>query len=301
MPGWLRRLGGHSTLVAAIAGAVTATPAMAADTIWEQADHQAPSATTSTNFEPALDDRDSSVADDFRVGPGRGWRLGDLVVDGMYSGSGPATSVNVVLYRDAGGLPDATVASYFGIDYADFGNTGDFQLLLTPPVDLGSGHYWVAVQANMDSHAHGSWRWTNRTAQKVNGAVFENPGDGSNTGCTTWTLKPDCFSTTYPDQAFQIHGESSATSLSLAGTAARIKASGFVSPPAPGVRMKVRLFHDTGSGIVLLDQKRPTLDSHSNYATNFPRPGGGGTCTVKAAFPGTASSPPSAATESIGC
>ena len=84
-------------------------PNVGQSSLYDQTDNPGANATDSQNFETANDAFDHQLADDFVV-PAGGWNVGEVDVGGVYfNGPGPATSVNVIFYADAGGLPGAAV------------------------------------------------------------------------------------------------------------------------------------------------------------------------------------------------
>src|SRR5215831_9526361 len=100
----------------------------------------------SDNFDAAFDAYDDQAADDFVVPTGKQWQIQGVAVTGVYfNGPGPADSENVFIYKDASGLPGATVKAEQALSGTD--TAGSFKILLSPPVALTtSGTYWVSVQ-----------------------------------------------------------------------------------------------------------------------------------------------------------
>src|SRR5262249_33113610 len=130
--------------------------------------------------------------------------------------NGAASSVSVFFYVNApGNLPGAAVASQTGIAYT--GSAGDLSIPLTSPVVLAPGTYWLSVQAKQDFSTSGQWFWHGRTVQSNQGAVWENPGNGFNDDCPTWTRIPSCskLNVSNPDLVFRLNG--------VAGTAPNTK------------------------------------------------------------------------------
>jgi hypothetical protein len=165
---------------------------------------------TSQNFQAAFDQFDSETADDFVVPARQLWTVTTVDVQGDYSTAGPADSFNVVFYANNGTLPGIDVAARASMAYTNSGGSGgDFTITLSPAVTLGSGTYWVGVQANQDSSVAGQWFWRNRTVQANQGAAWRNPGNGFGTGCTSFTLKTTCIGAQGPDQVFKLSGNSS--------------------------------------------------------------------------------------------
>ncbi|HET6312409.1 MAG TPA: choice-of-anchor R domain-containing protein [Chloroflexia bacterium] len=150
----------------------------------------------------------SQAADDFMVPPGKTWTLTQVDVSGFpVVGAAQPTSFNVFLYSDSSTLPGSQVASYSNLDYAFNTTNGEYSIDV-PPTSLGSGTYWVSVQA--DTTAAGNrWTWTGRLTPAVNnGAAWRNPGNGFGSGCTDWGRKTTCQPATLsgPDQTYRLHG-----------------------------------------------------------------------------------------------
>jgi hypothetical protein len=182
--------------------------------LWDQYNNPAtepPLGIGSQKFEPAMAAFDDQAADDFVVNvppPPIFLYITGVRVMGEYSaGGGPAAAFNVYFYRnDAGHVPGAPIASFLNQPYT--GTPPDFEIRWTPiSIFPSSGTYWVSVQAVQNFNPNGQWFWHNRTVQTNAGAVWQNPGDGYGTGCTTWNRKNACLpDQVWPDQVFQILG-----------------------------------------------------------------------------------------------
>jgi hypothetical protein len=159
----------------------------------------------SQNYEAANDNLDSEVADDFVVPAGQTWSISTVDVHADTTGTGPVASFNVTFYstNTATNVPLSVLASRPTSSFANAGS--DYTITLTSSVTLGSGTYWVGVQANEDSSV-GSWYWSNRTVGSNQGAVWRNPGNGYGLGCTTFTRRMTCVGGTSPDQTFKLSG-----------------------------------------------------------------------------------------------
>jgi hypothetical protein len=183
-------------------------PTAPAVVLYDQYNNQAivtPTDITSQDFETANDIFDSYTADDFVVPAGQTWNIQGVDVDGEYEG-GPAASFNVRFYMNAAtNLPGALVTerlaqSFTGVD-------GDATITLATAVPLAAGTYWVSVQARQDFTPSGQWFWHNRTVLSNQGAAWQNPGNGFESGCLTWNRKPSCLPTqAYPDQVYRLNG-----------------------------------------------------------------------------------------------
>ena len=144
----------------------------------------------SQNFESKYDDFDSRAADDFRLKSTCTVKL--VTVKGDYfNGSGPADSVNVILYRNSGGVPGTILKQFADRPYSDPSGTGNFSIPL-PATVLQPGLYWVSVRANMDYDPAGEWEWLTNYSLHNNVPVWRNPGDGFGTGCIDYGSVFDC-------------------------------------------------------------------------------------------------------------
>jgi hypothetical protein len=163
----------------------------------------------SENFgEPIFEIYDSQGADDFTVPSGRQWTVKEVDVTGVYfNGAGPAASENVSFYQSSSGRPGALIHKYSRIVGVDNG-TGSFVIDLGRGVKLGEGHYWVSVQINMRFDCCGEWGWETRTTQHRKPAMWQNPGDGFSTGCTTYRALTKCIPVGEgPDFMFALRGK----------------------------------------------------------------------------------------------
>jgi len=200
----------------------TAKARASAVPLYDQRDNDSGGAISSQNFEAGLDAFDDQAADDFSVPAGQAWTVTGVEAVGLYFG-GPAPSFNVSLYRDLGTSPGALVASYPSVVAAP-DTAGTVSLPISPSISLTRGTYWVAVQANLDFGAGGQWFWETRTVQSGDAAAWQQPGNGSSTGCVTWGPALTCIPAGGgPDQMFAIDGTSTACTISgqgyIAGTA----------------------------------------------------------------------------------
>ena len=181
--------------------------------LWDQYNNPAtepPVNIGSQEFEPAMAAFNDQAADDF-VLPTPPFEINTFItrvrVMGEYSqGGGPASSFNIYIYANAAGhLPGTLIAAFLNRPYS--GTPPDFTIDLPSPLLISPGTYWVSVQARQDFKPSGQWYWHNRTVQSNAGAVWQNPGDGYGTGCTSWNRKNACMPDQgWPDQVFQIIG-----------------------------------------------------------------------------------------------
>jgi subtilisin-like proprotein convertase family protein len=186
------------------------TPQAPLVVLYDQTDSPDANAYSSQNFEAAYDAYDNQGADDFVV-TGAGWNVTTVVTPGAYfNGLGPANSLHVTFYADAGGAPGAALP---GCDYPAVTTfvdspSGSFTTTLTPACGLTVGTKWVSVQVNMDFGVGGQWGWTMRDVQSGSPAVWQNPGGGFGSGCAAYAPRTGCDATTAasPDNAFRLEG-----------------------------------------------------------------------------------------------
>ena len=174
--------------------------------LYDQYDHPGATPYNSQNFEASLDAYDDFLADDFVVPAGQLWNLNLVEVQGAYyNGIGIADSMNVFIYTQAVTLPGTLLESRTIVSYTH-GNS-NFAIPISPTIVLKPGKYWMSVQANQNFNTAGQWGWTGRTITANYPAGWQNPGDGFQYTCTTWSLRTSCFGdTTAPDQVFRLSG-----------------------------------------------------------------------------------------------
>jgi hypothetical protein len=168
----------------------------------------------SQNFESTFDQYDSQGADDFTVPEGSKWVIKEVDVTGLYfNGPGLARSENVFFYKtNRSGKKLNLVAEFDEVAGTDDG-VGNFVMNLGKDgARLKQGHYYVSVQANMDFQVGGEWGWATRNTQEGNFALWQNPGDGFGTGCTTWSQENVCLENggvivAGPDHMFTLRGK----------------------------------------------------------------------------------------------
>lgn len=137
----------------------------------------------SQNFEDSgYDIYDSSGAVYFQVAKPCFVNL--VYAPGVYfNGSGPADSETVTFYTDNGGVPGSVIDSQTVVGTDAFGT---FTIPITP-VRIPAGPAWVSVTANMFFATGGEWGWELSSNTKGHGdSMWENPGNGLSTGCTSW-------------------------------------------------------------------------------------------------------------------
>ena len=177
--------------------------------LWFQHDQTAVIPANSQNYEPEFDAYDCEAADDFEVPPGEVWRVRTIRIRGTYyDAMGPADSLNVRFYRHANGVPGDILQAYPALPYLEeLPGTGWLMATLPEPMKLKPGRYWLSVQVNMAFQFAGQWAWETRAAQRGHPAVWRNPGDGFETGCTSYRPTAECFQLGQgPDYLFTLLG-----------------------------------------------------------------------------------------------
>jgi hypothetical protein len=162
---------------------------------------------------------DEYLADDFTVPKGKTWKVSEVEVGGFYYiGAGPASSVNVYFWNNAGTLPDGSKprAACLNITPTNGLSTGAFQITL--PKSCKSTFkggkkgttYWVSVQANMAGiNTSGYWAWD---VVSVHGNVAAGDWYGGsvstlNPACnTSFQTLTECTGTT-TDLSFELLGK----------------------------------------------------------------------------------------------
>ena len=150
---------------------------------------------------------DDQAADDFIVPSGSTWKVTEVDVTGCCSGTATITE-NVYFYKDKNGAPGKLVRHGSFINLSGTGNPS-FAISLGKGVKLKAGHYWVSVVVNCDAADGCGWGWGERSAITNDPALWQNPGNGHGTGCTTWTILATCLGNAYAgDFMFELQGTS---------------------------------------------------------------------------------------------
>ena len=198
--------------------------------LYDQYDNDSLNATSSQNFEADFDAFDDETADDFVVPGGETWNINQVDAGGQYfNGPGPMISANVSFYADAGGLPGSQVATRPNMTVVDSG--GSIVIAIPSAVTLGSGHYWVSVQANMDFAVGGQWGFEDRLVQSNAEAAWQNPGGGFGV-CPTWGGRNSTcgIDPGVPDQVFRLSGTTGGGGPSCSGGPITINDDGPATP-----------------------------------------------------------------------
>jgi hypothetical protein len=177
----------HPGLVAHVPAHQIVSAAPGSTTLYDQNNNDNGVGLVSQNFETTFDAYDAQGADDFKVPTGHKWKVKEIDVTGVYfNGYGPATSVNVFVYKNKGGLPSG--APKVECDNVSVGsNTGSFAIKLPKSckISLKAGTYWLSVQANLAFGAGGEWGWEGNAVQTGSAYAWQNPNGGFGL-CTTW-------------------------------------------------------------------------------------------------------------------
>ncbi len=184
---------------------------MEIDVLWDQSENESDTDIVSQDFiDVIFDTFDARAADDFLIPEGFLWKVETVKVFGTFDGAAPDVlqSLDVVFYTDEGGLPGNLVngCNFVNILPVDL-NDPSFLINLPTPCFLRSGTYWMSVRANMLFLPHGQWFWNENTVQTLSPFVWENPGDGFGTGCTTFSYAQAECGADFPDLSFQLIGE----------------------------------------------------------------------------------------------
>ncbi len=185
--------------------------------LYDQTDHDTTFGIISQDYGTGYSAYDAEAADDFVIPEvDESWTIESIDVPGFYpQGEGPATSVNIRLYEDLGGLPGSEVFSALNVIPISGLSDGFFAIGIDPPLVLPAGTYWVSIQPNQDYDPYGMWYWLQRTVQTSAASAWRNPGDGWETGCIDWGNRvTDCGIGQFPDLLFRLNGTIGATGCS---------------------------------------------------------------------------------------
>jgi hypothetical protein len=131
------------------------TSAAASSVLYDQAgaaDGSAPA----QNYQSLYDPYDSEAGDDFVVTDAAGWTISafNFQVEFVGGTAGANTTYDIHVYADQNGLPGANVCDFPGaMGTLDAGET-NLSVALPTPCQLGPGHYWVSLIANLDFPPH---------------------------------------------------------------------------------------------------------------------------------------------------
>jgi hypothetical protein len=160
----------------------------------------------------------NDLADDFTVPTGEQWTLGSVLAPGIFSaGSDPLESVNVFVWSDSAGLPDAVVSGCSFLAQTPVGGLSDPDVEVNLPGTclLGEGTYWIEVQAVMafNSPTNSQWFWERSSGTFGAEFAFRDADDLFSTGCTTWASDSSCLDAAETDLCFTVSGAKASTGL----------------------------------------------------------------------------------------
>ncbi len=185
--------------ITGVKGTVVVHKSKGAKTLYSQNSNLGATGIDSQNFTSTYSKTyNAAGADDFVVPKKSTWTISEVDVSGIfYNGSGPASSENGKAVK--GG-------SFTNLNGTD--NAGSYSIPLGKKgMKLKSGTYWVSVVANCGFLTGcGQWGWYLTSTVHGNKAVWENPGNGFGTGCTTWGTLDACDGYT-GDFAFDLKGK----------------------------------------------------------------------------------------------
>ncbi|HVS02609.1 MAG TPA: DUF11 domain-containing protein [Thermoanaerobaculia bacterium] len=188
--------------------------------LYDQTDDGTGNGVPDQDFEAAFDAYDCEAADDFAVTSSGVWEIDRVATQGIRSGSGVPTAVDVTFYANAPGggnpdLPGAVVCAYPGLLPE---SSPSLIVELPTPCVLPPGVYWLGIQARQ-AFTSGQHFWSKRAAQSASEAVWRNPGDGFGTGCTGFAPQQTvCGLSGGRDLLFQIYGRVPQADLAIAKT-----------------------------------------------------------------------------------
>ena len=172
--------------------AVLPSAAGAAEILLDQVDPFSPDSYPSQDFEPAFNNFDSTTADDFTVPAGETWRIESVLARGKDAGENDATTARVIIYADGGTAPGAVLQTRV----APVTAFPRMEMTLPTPPTLAAGNYWISVEALLDAgnpETPSQWFWAASDEGPFgDSAVFRNPGGGFESGCATFTPRPEC-------------------------------------------------------------------------------------------------------------
>jgi hypothetical protein len=161
----------------------------------------------SQNYTSGVTADNDQSADDFIVPAGKTWKVTEVDVSGCCSGTAAITE-DVYFYKDKNGAPGKAVRHGSFTSLSGTGNP-NFAISLGKGVKLKAGHYWVSVVVNCNYGDGCGWGWGVRSGINTDPALWQNPGNGRGTGCTTWTTLEACFGSAYAgDFMFALQGTS---------------------------------------------------------------------------------------------
>ncbi|HEX4080860.1 MAG TPA: hypothetical protein VHX61_18515 [Rhizomicrobium sp.] len=161
----------------------------------------------SQNYTSGVTADNDQAVDDFVVPTGTTWKVTEVDVTGCCAYTTSITE-NVTFYKDKKGAPGKLVKHGWFTGLSGTGNPS-FAISLGKGVRLKAGHYWVSVVVNCNAGDGCGWGWGVRSTIENDPALWQNPGNGRGTGCTSWTTLETCFGSAYAgDFMFELQGKS---------------------------------------------------------------------------------------------
>jgi len=157
--------------------------------LWDQLDPQGETyGTSAQDFEPDLDVYDAEVAGDFSLSEAA---TIDLVKFVFFYANASTESFpfNVAVYPDENGQPGETAIATSQTSACPPDANNVFEVSLIDPITLDAGTYWLGFQIKMEystSVAEQGYAQQRTTLDLTTPAYWRNPGDGFETGFTTW-------------------------------------------------------------------------------------------------------------------
>ena len=149
-------------------------------------------AVTTQDFEDAWNELDDEAADDFIVPGGEQWTISQIDIFGIVQGGVFPDSVHVRFYQNAAGdLPGVMLAERLEQSYVVVEDVP-----ITADPRSFSGRHLLGERASAPGFRPRRRRlayWTMRAVRSNASAAYRNPGDGWESGCTTFQRRTDCY------------------------------------------------------------------------------------------------------------
>ena len=171
-------------------------PHRGATTLWDQSAGTNGIAIVSQNFEATFSIYDANGADDVPAGATAG-TINEIVANGTYfNGSGPATSFDVIIYKKIKKGKAKVSATCSAQGYTDLSGFGYPDIKLSGckgKTKEKPKKTRVAVIANLAFSAGGEWGWNTNNAVNGSASLWQNPGSGFATGCSSYGTTTTCI------------------------------------------------------------------------------------------------------------
>ncbi len=210
------------------------------DLLWEQ------SANATTNGVIGIYDLDETElwavegSDDFEVPEGESWEITAVEFFGFYGEliNFPEFA-NVNFYADNLDRPEENPTfEFFEIEVTEADDEGRVLVELPEPVVLEPGIWWVSLAPHMDFFIDGYWFIRVHESDNLAEFHWRNPGDGYESGATTWTRASVAFDDLpATDLSFNLYGN-------VQDAGAELGPFSLLSPPN-GTELEIREGDDT--------------------------------------------------------